>query len=158
MASEKATAIVSLATQEIGEKESPAGSNKTKYGEWFGLNGEAWCGIFVSFIYSKAGAPLGKIGFSKGFAGCATAVEHFRKTGEVVSQQNVKAGDIVIYRFKTRPDHTGIFISHNADGTFTAIEGNTAIGNDSNGGEVMRRTRKFSQVELFAHPKVLDQI
>jgi hypothetical protein len=37
--------------------------------------------------------------------------------------------------------------------TFKAIEGNTAIGNDSNGGEVMERTRKLgSNVVGFARP------
>ena len=33
-----------------------------------------------------------------------------------------------------------------------AIEGNTRVGNDSNGGEVMRRTRKKSSVICFVRP------
>jgi hypothetical protein len=33
--------------------------------------------------------------------------------------------------------------------SFQAIEGNTGMGNDSNGGEVMRRQRLVSQVVAF---------
>lgn len=42
-------AFVATALKELklGVKEIPAGSNRTKYGEWFGMNGEAWCAIFV---------------------------------------------------------------------------------------------------------------
>lgn len=66
--------IVEIASAEIGQKEQPENSNETKYGEWFGLNGVAWCGIFVSWVYAMAGRQLPKIGFTKGFAGCQTAV------------------------------------------------------------------------------------
>ena len=31
--------ILQVARGELGYTESPAGSNKTKYGAWFGLNG-----------------------------------------------------------------------------------------------------------------------
>ena len=34
-------------------------------------------------------------------------------------------------------------------GDFEAIEGNTSAGNDSNGGEVMRRVRNLTQVDGF---------
>jgi len=55
--------IVEIAEKEIGTTEYPANTNKTKYGAWFGLNGLAWCAIFVSWCYDKAGFPLGNIGF-----------------------------------------------------------------------------------------------
>src|SRR4030095_3678525 len=54
--------IVSVATAEIGYKESPIGSNNTKYGEWFGMNGVSWSAIFVSWVYDRAGQPLPPIG------------------------------------------------------------------------------------------------
>ena len=47
--------IVEIAEKEIGQVEVPKNSNKTKYGKWFGLDGVAWCGIFVSWCYSQAG-------------------------------------------------------------------------------------------------------
>ena len=71
--------IVEVAEKEIGYTENPPNSNKTKYGTWFGLPSLPWCGIFVSWVYAKAGQPLGNIGFLKGFAGCMTAVNYFKK-------------------------------------------------------------------------------
>lgn len=34
--------IVSIAQSQIGTTEQPSGTNKTKYGKWFGLDGVAW--------------------------------------------------------------------------------------------------------------------
>lgn len=147
--------IIEIASMEIGVEEMPANSNETKYGKWFGLDGVAWCGMFVSWVYANAGFPLGNIGFKKGFAGCQTAFSHYRSTGEIT--QNPKEGDIVLFDWNGdgRYDHTGIFLRDLGNGKFETIEGNTAIGNDSNGGKVMRRERSY-RFALFIHPKVLD--
>ena len=40
--------IIQRAAAEEGTTENPPNSNKTKYGEWYGLNGVPWCAIFVS--------------------------------------------------------------------------------------------------------------
>ena len=65
-----------------------------------------------------------------------------------------RPGDVVIYDFPggASTDHCGIVESVSAD-YVTAIEGNTAAGNDSNGGEVMRRTRPLSQVVGAVRPQ-----
>jgi hypothetical protein len=156
--------ILDIAQKEIGTKEVPADTNKSIYGEWFGFDGVAWCGMFVSWVYYHAGYPLGKIGFSKGFAGCGTAMKHFKDSGEVITDlKNVKPGDIFIVDWNgdNRVDHTGIVKTVDTlltTGFFKTIEGNTAVGNDSNGGEVMERSRKLGgkAVWYFIHPKVLD--
>lgn len=142
--------IVEIATNQIGNGEVPLNSNKTKYGKWFGLDGVAWCGIFVSWCYAMAGKPLGKIGFTKGFAGCQTAVAHFKKTNQITN--NPVEGDIVFFDWNGdgRFDHVGIFVKWNNNGTFETIEGNTSLTNQSNGGLVMARTRKYKNV-LFVH-------
>lgn len=146
--------IIDIAAAEIGTKENPPNSNHTKYGEWFGLDHVAWCGIFVSWCYAQAGFPLGKIGFAKGFAGCQTAVAHFRKTGEITA--NPQPGDIVFFDWNGdgRYDHTGIFVKSINSKYFETIEGNTSFQNQSNGGEVMRRQRPYHSA-IFVHPKVL---
>lgn len=151
----KASKIVAIAFKELGYTEIPAGTNKTKYGKWFGFDGVAWCGMFVSWCYDKAGATLGNIGFVKGFAGCQTAVAHFRKTKEVTD--NPQEGDIVFFDWNGdgRFDHTGIFVKWVDKDTFEAIEGNTSATNQSNGGQVQHRTRKKKNA-IFVHPKVLD--
>ena len=59
-------------------------------------------------------------------------------------------GDLAIYNWDGgAPDHIGIVESAGDDGSFTAIEGNTALGADSNGGEVMRRERSLDDVDGF---------
>ena len=144
--------VVEIARKEIGQGEVPLNSNKTKYGKWFGFDGVAWCGMFVSWCYAQVGAPLGNIGFKKGFAGCQTAVAHYRKTNRITNTP--MAGNIVFFDWNGdgRHDHTGIFVRWIEVGkTFEAIEGNTAVGNDSNGGNVMLRKRGVKNV-LFVDP------
>lgn len=147
--------IVEIALGEIGVMEVPENSNKTKYGEWFGVPGVAWCGMFVSWVYSNAGYPLGNIGFKNGFCGCQTGYNHFKQMGEITNHP--KEGDIVLFDWNGdgRFDHTGIFIRDIGVGKFETIEGNTAVGNDSNGGKVMRRERSY-RFATFVHPHVLD--
>ena len=47
--------IVDVALGQIGYREQ--GNNRTKYGEWFGMNGAAWCHMFVSWCANQAGVP-----------------------------------------------------------------------------------------------------
>jgi len=136
--------IVWAAKQQIGYKET--GTNLTKYGKAFGLDGKAWCGMFVSWIYAKCGVPLPKIGFSKpGFASCQKAARHFAEAGMLTVDP--QPADIVFYDWDQNGwfDHTGIFVRKVDANNFEAIEGNTSVGNNSNGGQVMLRKRKFSQ-------------
>jgi hypothetical protein len=46
-------------------------------------------------------------------------------------------------------DHIGLFEAATGIETFTAVEGNTSHGNNSNGGEVMRRDRNRHDVIAF---------
>jgi len=87
--------IIRIAAKEIGQTEKPANSNKTKYGKWFGFDGVAWCGMFVSWCYAQAGFQLPKIGFSKGYAGCQTAVAYFKKMNQITKKP--VEGDIVFF-------------------------------------------------------------
>jgi len=139
--------IVEIAEKEVGYIEQIG--NKTKYGKWFGMDGVPWCGMFVSWVYAKAGYPLPKIGFTKGFAGCQAAYEYFKKKGMITKDQ--KPGDIVLFDFNGdgRFDHTGIFTSKNhitALEKFPCIEGNTSDKNQNNGGQVMKKNRGFDGV------------
>ena len=138
--------IIRIAEKEIGQGEKPLNSNKTKYGKWFGFDGVAWCGMFVSWCYAQAGFQLPKIGFSKGYAGCQTAVAYFKKNNQITTDP--KEGDIVFFDWNGdgRYDHTGLFVKWVDKDNFETIEGNTAVGNDSNGGNVMRRKRNKKNV------------
>lgn len=149
--------IISTAAAENGTKESPAGSNKTKYGEWYGLNGEKWCAIFVSWVYDHAGNPLGFIETAKGYQSCQGGYNFWKSAHQLTDDP--QPGDIVLYDWDGNGhcDHTGIFDSwqDNSKTAFFAWEGNTAVGNNSDGGMVMKRIRKRNLVRAFASPKVL---
>ena len=142
--------IIRIAEKEIGTGEKPLNSNKTKYGKWFGFDGVAWCGMFVSWCYTQAGFPLPKIGFTKGFAGCQTAVAYFKKNDQITTEPT--AGDIVFFDWNAdgRYDHTGLFVKWIDENFFETIEGNTSVANDSNGGNVMVRKRNKKNA-IFVH-------
>lgn len=129
--------VLNQARSQIGRTESPANSNRTEYGKWYGMDGQPWCGQFVSWCFAMAGMPL-NITTPKGYAYCPYGVNYFKKIGRWSSTPQV--GAIVFYGSPSESVHTGIVESFDAH-NITAIEGNTAIGNDANGGSVMRRTR-----------------
>jgi hypothetical protein len=137
--------IIELATLEIGYIEEP--NNNTKFGKWFGLNFVAWCGIFVSYIYFKAGLGIKGGGYWKGFAGCQTFAVKFAKKETLHPQK----GDIVLFDWDNNKkyDHVGIFVKWLDSDTFETIEGNTSIGNNSNGGSVMLRIRNKKIAKFY---------
>jgi peptidoglycan hydrolase-like protein with peptidoglycan-binding domain len=125
-----------------------------KYGAWYGINGVAWCAEFVSWVFNKAGLSLGTVDTAKGYHYCPSAFNYWNRTGQTT--KTPQAGDIVLFDWNGDhlADHTGIFVKDNGNGTFTSIEGNTAMGNDSNGGQVMERVRYYAVVQAFVSPKV----
>lgn len=144
------------ALKHLGAKESPADSNDQAFGVWFGMNGVPWCNIFVSYCFEfGAGYQLCKgatgVGVtSKGCAYVPTTEAWLRANGKWIGRGTPQPGDIAIYNWDGGiPDHIGIVEKYLGGGQFTAIEGNTAIGNDSNGGEVMRRQRYMTNVDGF---------
>lgn len=143
--------IVKVALAEVGTKECPEFTNKTKYGEWFGFDGVPWCGIFVSWCYAQAGKPLPAIGWSKGFAGCQLALSYFAEHNKIVTKP--EPGDLVFFDFNGdgRTDHVGIYVKEHPRTGIQTIEGNTSRGNNTNGGEVMIRFRKLKYM-IFVRP------
>lgn len=139
--------VTNVAKAEIGYIEDQG--NKTKYGEWFGLNGLPWCGIFVSWCFAMAGKPLPNIGFKKGFAGVQFAYDYYKNMNRLTIAP--KEGDIVLYDFDAngRYDHTGIFLRWvEGKKKFEAIEGNTSVKSQRNGGSVMLRVRNNINVKF----------
>lgn len=142
-----ASSLLEIAEKEVGYKESPAGSNKTKYGKWYGLDGYAWCVMFVQWVFAQASITL-----PAKTASCTVLRNYAKKAGQWVTS-GYQPGDVVIYDWGADgiPDHCGI-VQNVGSTTVTAIEGNTAVGNDSNGGEVMIRERKISQIMGAVRP------
>jgi hypothetical protein len=147
---------LAVALEHLGDTEKPSGSNKTQYGKWFGVDGVPWCNIFVSYCFKTGANTVLAAGFRG--AGCypngctyvPTTEAWLRATGQWIGPAQPQPGDIAIYNWDGgAPDHIGIVEEYLGGGKFNAIEGNTAVGNDSNGGEVMRRLRYLSQVDGF---------
>lgn len=150
--------LIEVATNEIGVVEEPI--NKVKYNDWIyqkPTSGKsyAWCGAFVSWVFNEAGLNLGRIDLSRGFVGCPFAVKNIHKWGKLVTVPT--EGCVVFYDWdgNGRFDHTGIFVKDLGDGLFEAIEGNTSFKDNSNGGQVMRRSDRKYKHAIFVLPNVL---
>ena len=147
--------ILAVARKEMGVKESPANSNNVKYNTayygqevWDGKAGGKypWCMVFQWWLFLEAGAPELFYGGKK-TASCGALMDYAKSHGQWVTG-GYQPGDIVIMDFpgnKAKTDHCGIVVTALTDGVRT-IEGNTGVSNDSNGGEVMERTRPLSVI------------
>lgn len=144
--------VLRVAKSQVGytEKGGPDGKsgNITKYWDELndGLQGEPWCGAFVSWVFKHAGAPLPKIDQSYGFVACRNAVAYAKKNGLWDNDGKYNPGDIIFFDWTGNgvADHTGIVVSDEG-GVIKTIEGNTSdddIGSQRNGGGVYDRDRK----------------
>ena len=131
--------ILAVARRELGYTESPAGSNRTKYGKWFGLDGQPWCMMFVQWCFRQAG---GQDLLPALTASCGALMRAAQAKGCWVTC-GYQPGDVVIYDFpgnNVKTDHCGIVVTAPNTG-IRAIEGNTGAESDANGGQVQERTR-----------------
>lgn len=156
--------VLDIARSQLGVMEYPPGSNwgpeVREYLRAAGWTRPApWCMAFVHWCFEQVGMQLGggaSVGFFEAWA---------RERGELVERPF--RGDVVCYRFDADDwaDHVGIVervltVSWRGrvfTGVIATIEGNTGIGNDANGGKVMRRRRRvnrcrFVRIEGYAPP------
>ena len=118
------------------------------FGRWFGVDGVPWCAIFVSYCFDVGagivlcrgwhGAGVGPRGvaYVPTLVRLATGerdVSHRARRGRATSRSSTGTGE--------SPDHVGIVDPRRLAVVIETVEGNTAVGNDSDGGEVMRRER-----------------
>ena len=140
-----------LALQEaikwLGTKESPFGSNRCKFTDWYGMVGP-WCAMFQTYSWVTAAQSVGKecpsFARSSYYAYVPYIVNDARNKRRGLSvTTSPLPGDLVCYDWGRDGmfDHIGIFESGDAN-AWNAIEGNTSTSSNSNGGEVMRRGRR----------------
>jgi hypothetical protein len=129
-----------------GVKESPFGSNRQMFGQWYGMNGVPWCAIFVSYCLTHNGRYFH-------YSYVPAIVEDARYGRNKMSLTNdPQPGDLVSYTFHGKPNaHTAFFhswadVKHYA---FYDVGGNTGPVNMSNGGEVLKQERNITQVTHF---------
>ena len=138
--------VLKIAAGQLGTTESPAGSNRTKYGKWMGLDGQPWCMSFVQWCFDQAGTPLP---YKTG--SCSALLNWYRShRPESVFVSGPQPGDIAIFTF----GHTGI-VEKALPNAVQCIEGNTspgAAGSQDNGGGVYRRQRNMALVRALIRP------
>ncbi len=149
----KASRIRAYAREYLGLKENPPNSNNVIFNtDFYGyeVNGIAysWCVSAWWDIFRMLGASELFYGGGK-TASCGELRSYAIQHGQWVTS-SYRLGDLVIYDWelngKLNTDHAGFVQSVSPDGKLVTLEGNTGIGNDSNGGEFMERTRSLRNV------------
>jgi hypothetical protein len=151
---------LAIAKTYLGVKESPSGSNRQQFGAWFGVNGEPWCAIFVSFCLYHAGYKHVATKWPYRWTYVPTlAADAVAGRYDLLTTHAPVHGDIVTFDWDGDgvPDHVGFFDHWVVEGqTFATVEGNTEptdAGDQSNGGEVCAKTRTVPTVHSFIHVK-----
>ena len=119
--------IVATAKGEVGQVESPPGSNNSaRISEYrSAVSGGPvgpWCAYFASWVAKQNGKPLGENG--QGFARVDDVYAWARRTGRAIQNApgtQPKPGDLIIWN-----EHMGIVESVTADGKIKTIEGNSS--------------------------------
>lgn len=155
------TGALYWALHQVGETESPAGSNRgpkisqwqASLGQW--LVGQPWCGVFVGTALKRVGVPI-----TSRVAGVALIVEDAEKcTGGwaafIRNPESARPGDAVV--LFGRGTHVGLVVENDkARRVLHTVEGNTSPGNrgsQDNGGGVYQRVRPYSNVYGIAKPR-----
>ncbi len=102
-------------------------NNITPYGQWYGMNGSAWCAMFVSYCAYQAGVMETLV---PRYSWCESGASWYRTRGRYHKKSEgyiPKEGDIVFfYNYNLgRIAHTGIVAGGDRT-TLITIEGNTA--------------------------------
>lgn len=139
--------VLAKARRQIGVSEKPAGSNKTKFGAWFGMNGVAWCAIFQSWVFAHVVAlPLigGKEAYTPAFA------RWFDDQGRFGSRP--RRGALVFYAWNG-PEYQGRWRGICHVGIVEAVRGNRIVTIEGNvGSRVRRMVRSHAYVAGYGYP------
>lgn len=149
-----ALALTNYAKKWKGTKESPAGSNKTKFGEDFGENGVAWCAIFVYYCFAhvKGGVRLEDPKVLGGTKRSYMSTDYMRARMKaagwtrITNASELKRGDIAFWQFGVTGEdvnHVSMILTSTST-TITSIDGNSGNSSENDGGEVSTRTRAAS--------------
>ena len=143
-----ASRMLDIARSQLGVGETPPGSNYTKYGKWYGLNGMAWCAMFMSWCANQAGA----LDIIPKHAYTPTGAKWFYDRKQWGTTP--KVGALVYFAFYGPTyggrwkgiHHVGIVESIRPDGRVVCIEGNAS-------NRVARVVRSRSGIAGYGYPK-----
>lgn len=118
--------FVNIALAECGTVEKY--NNITKYGEWYGMNGQPWCAMFVSWCAKQAGLLVSSgnnNGIIPKYASVAMGMEWYKNNNRFgkKGEYTPKYGDILF--LKTGASHTAIVVGYDEENNkIYTIEGN----------------------------------
>ncbi|HEV2756341.1 MAG TPA: peptidoglycan-binding domain-containing protein [Actinomycetota bacterium] len=138
--------VLARASADNGYNET--GTNQTKFGAWYGLNGQPWCAMAVSYWFFDAGLPL-PASTAKGFAYTPSGAAWFQRADMWVPQNgNIERGYVVFFYWPSegRIAHVGIVDQVLSNGSFYSWEGNTNVAGSRSGGSVARQLRSRATV------------
>ena len=148
--------VINIAKKYIGTKENPKNSNNVIFNtEYYGkaVQGSSypWCAVFIWYVFKKAGAS-GLYYDGKKCAYTPLLANYYKQIKRFYTVP--KAGDIVFYQFpnSNRINHVGLVTEVLGPNKIKTIEGNTSVGNDSNGGVVLERVRSTTYVKGYGRP------
>lgn len=149
--------LIEIERADLKYTENPPGSNKTKYGVWYGINGVPWCVQAQAYWFEKAGEFKAFMGGDK-TASCGQLLAWHKAHGNVVDKANIQVGDLLILNFSGTQEtqHIGLVVDTLKHGWYQTVEGNTspgAEGSQNNGGCVALKTRSVNQVVAVIRPE-----
>ncbi|QNO19009.1 CHAP domain-containing protein [Caproicibacterium amylolyticum] len=127
----------------LDDKAANAGhADFTKFGRDFGMNGAAWCDMFVSWCLKRAGVD------EYLSASCEDSMSHFKSANRWTN--NPARGDLIFYDWDKNgtADHIGI-VESIASGLVNTIEGNTSGSNGAEG--VFRKRRNANSGNILGY-------
>ena len=153
---EKEAGYLEKATnKQLDHKTANAGRNNwTKYGAWYGLNGYAWCAMFVSWCAHQAGVPEDII---PKFHSCTMVMNWFKRNRRWKPRKGYTPvkGDIILYGSGDTAVHVGIVTGSDKSRVYT-VEGNTSGGSTliANGGSVAKKSYALTYGKIlgYGHP------
>ena len=80
------TRVIETALTDLKYTENPPGSNKTKFGAWYGINGVPWCVQAQAYWFEKAGEFKAFMGGEK-TASCGQLLAWHKAHGNVVDKR-----------------------------------------------------------------------
>ena len=147
----QAQKIIQTARGHIGITEMPPNSNNVRFNTaYYGreVSGPSfpWCVVFVWYVFREAG--LSRLFFGGERTAHSNTLMTFARRHGLFHASGFQPGDIAFFDWsgqRRNAQHVGI-IEEVRPNEIITIEGNTAVGNESNGGAVMQRRRNLSFV------------
>ena len=140
---------ISVGKSQVGYREPSWRNNK--YNSWVGGN-EAWCGVFVSWVfdhaYYEAGVPR-----RHSFEAYYSDLRRAGVLDRTPRSSELRKGDVVLMDWgrNTGPSHTGI-VDRVSGNTLWLVEGNTTDGTGDPGRGVFYRQRGMASVYAWYRP------